>query len=230
MNTRERQSRHQPSFSAFHSRLNTIGAGFATAALGAWSIPSTSSQPNFFVVRSHGPSPNPLFAIVRFASENSGMRCSDEDPAPVCTVEPWDGPCVMMCGSIASGDGATFSILSQSIPVLSDSEGEEDLEEDEEEEEEEGEEEGPARGCAALPGIEGILYFGVPRIGVGPRWSFKGLGGARRRSRFKGMMFVQTVKASGDGVQCLDEVDDKLRFDLEEEIMLRASSGEGKES
>jgi len=182
-----------------HSRLKTIGAGFATAALGAWSIPSTSSQPNFFVVRSHGPKPNPLFATVRLASENSGMRCSDEDPAPIWTVEPWDGPRVMMLGSIARGDGATFSILSQSIPAPSVSEGEEDLVEEEEEGvEEEGEDEGPASGCAARPGIEGILYFGVPRVGVGPTWSFRGLGGARRRSRLKGMMFVQAIE---DGVR-----------------------------
>ena len=197
MNTREGQSR-QTSSSMFHNRLKTIGAGFATAALGAWSIPSTSSQPNFFVVRSHGPNPNPPFAIVRFASENSGMRCSDEDPAPICTAEPSDGPRVMTAGSIASGDGATFSILPQSMPLFPVSEGEVDLEEVEGEEEEEGDDGGPASGCAALPGIEGILYFGAPRIGVGPTWSFKGLGGARRRSRFNGMMFVQTIEAGED--------------------------------
>lgn len=93
----------------------------------------------------------------------------------------------MMLGSIASGDGAIFSILVQSIPAFSVSEGEVDSEE---EGEEVGEDEGPARGCATLLGIEGILYFGVPRNGVGPTWSFKGLGGARRRSRFRGMMLV----------------------------------------
>ena len=70
-----------------------------------------------------------------------------------------------MFGSIASGDGTTFSILSQSIPVFSVSEKEEGLEG---EEEEVGEDEGPARGCATRVGIEGILYFGVPRNGVGP--------------------------------------------------------------
>lgn len=96
----------------------------------------------------------------------------------------------MMIGSIASGGGATFSILSQSIPLFSVSEGEEDLEEEKDDEDEEGDDEGPPSGCAALPGIDGILYFGVPRIGVGPAWSFKGLGAALRRSRFKGMMFV----------------------------------------
>jgi hypothetical protein len=71
----------------------------------------------------------------------------------------------MIFGSIASGDGATFSILSHSIPAFSGSEDEEGLEG---EGEEVGEDEGPARGCATLLGIEGILYFGVPRIGVGP--------------------------------------------------------------
>ena len=71
----------------------------------------------------------------------------------------------MMFGSIASGDGTIFSNLSQSIPEFSVSEKEEGLEG---EGEEVGEDEGPARGCATLLGIEGILYFGVPRIGVGP--------------------------------------------------------------
>ena len=68
----------------------------------------------------------------------------------------------MMFGSIASGGGTTFSILSQSIPAFSGSEKEVGLEG------EVGEDEGPARGCATLLGIEGILYFGVPRNGVGP--------------------------------------------------------------
>ena len=179
---------------AVHSRLKVIGAGFETAALGAWSMASTSSQLNFFVVRSHGPNPSPPFAIVRFASPNSGIRCSDEDPAPICTVEPCEGPWVMIFGSIASGDGATFSIFAQSMLAFSGSEDEVGSEG------EVGDDERPASGCAALLGIEGILYFGVPRIGVGPTWSFKGLGGARRRSRFKGMMFVQMIEASENGV------------------------------
>jgi hypothetical protein len=125
------------------------------------------------------------------------MRWSDEEPAPIWTAEPWDGPRVMMLGSIASGDGSTFSILSQSIPAPSVSEDDEDLEGEEDEVEVEGDDEGPASGCAARPGIEGILYFGVPRVGVGPTWSFKGLGGFRRRSQLKGMMFVQGME---DGV------------------------------
>ena len=94
----------------------------------------------------------------------------------------------MMSGSTASVNGDIFSILSQSIPAFSDSEDEVDLEG---EGEEVGEDGRAARGCATLLGIEGILYLGVPRIGVGPTWSFKGLGGARRRSRFRGMMLIQ---------------------------------------
>jgi len=95
-----------------------------------------------------------------------------------------------MFGSIASGGGTTFAILSQTIPAFSVSEEEEGLEGDV------GDDEGPARGCATLLGIEGILYFGAPRSGVGPTWSLKGLGGARRRSRFRGMMLVQTIEES----------------------------------
>jgi len=68
----------------------------------------------------------------------------------------------MMLGSITSGGGTTFSILAQSIPAFAVSEKEEGLEG------EVGEDEGPARGCATLLGIEGILYFGAPRNGVGP--------------------------------------------------------------
>jgi hypothetical protein len=71
----------------------------------------------------------------------------------------------MMFGSIASGAGAIFSILSQSMPVFSVSEDEVDGEGEEGEVEED---EGPARGWATLLGIEGILNFGVPRDGVGP--------------------------------------------------------------
>jgi hypothetical protein len=96
----------------------------------------------------------------------------------------------MTFGSIASGGGATFSILSQSIPAFSVSEDEEEGGDDDDDDD------GPASGCAALLGIEGILYFGVPRVGVGPTWSFRGVGGARRRSRFRGMVFVQTIDAS----------------------------------
>jgi hypothetical protein len=68
----------------------------------------------------------------------------------------------MTFGSTASRDGTTFSIFSQSRPVFSVFEDEEGLGE------EEGGDEGPASGCAALLGIEGTLYFGVPRTGVGP--------------------------------------------------------------
>jgi len=112
-----------------------------------------------------------------------------------------------MFGSIASGDGVTFSILVQSIPTFSVSEDGEALEGDGEDVGEDG---GPARGCATLLGIKGILYFGAPRNGVGPTWSFKGLGGARRRSRLRGMMLVQMIE--------------------ERENEVHASRGESKES
>ena len=71
----------------------------------------------------------------------------------------------MTFGSIASGGGATLSILAQSMLGFSGSEDAKDLDE---EEEGEVDDEGPASGCATLLGIEGILYFGVPRNGVGP--------------------------------------------------------------